>query len=139
MRESQHESTVEISKTQKAAKLYYSGWDWPIPNDLDLGWIHMHTPSIKNVSQILNLGHAKSALLQIGTQLVLPQCLEDLSDVMKVLFPSLAEDQNVIQVHHYEWVGEWPQDVVHHPHEGFGSIRQPERHDMPFEKAHVGF
>ena len=102
MREFQHESTVEISKTQKAAKLCYSSRGWPIPNDLDLGWIHMHPPFINNVSQILNLGHAKCALLQIGTQLVLPQCLEDLSDVMKVLFPSLAEDQNVIQVHHYE-------------------------------------
>ena len=102
MRESQHEPTVEISKTQKAVKLCYSGWGWPIPNYLNLGWIPMHPPFINNVSQILNLGHAKSALLQIGTQLVLPQCLEDLSDVMKVLFPSLAEDQNVIQVHHYE-------------------------------------
>ena len=102
MRESQHKSTVEISKTQKAAKLCYSGWGWLIPNDLDLGWIYMHRPFINNVSQILNLGHAKSALLQIGTQLVLPQCLQDLSDVMKVLFPSLAEDQNVIQLHHYK-------------------------------------
>ena len=102
MRESQHKPPIEISKTQKAAKLYYSGWGWPIPNDLDLGWIHMHPPFINNVTQILNLGHAKRALLQIGTQLVLPQCLEDLSDVMKVLFPSLAEDQNVIQVHHYK-------------------------------------
>jgi hypothetical protein len=33
---------------------------------------------------------------------VLPQCLEDLSDMVEVLFPSLAEDQNVIQVHHYK-------------------------------------
>ena len=57
---------------------------------------------INNVSQILNLGHAKSALVQIGTQLVLLQCLEDLSDVVEVLFPSLAEDQDVIQVHYYK-------------------------------------
>jgi hypothetical protein len=62
----------------------------------------MHPLLINNVSQILNLGHAKSAFLQIGTQLVLSQCLEDLSDVVEVLFPSLAEDQNVIQVHHYK-------------------------------------
>ena len=73
-------------------QLIYSGWGWPIPNELDLGWIHMHPPFINNVSLILNLGHAKSALLQIGTQLVLPQCLEDLSDVVEVLFPILAED-----------------------------------------------
>ena len=59
------------------------------------------------------MGYAKSAFLQISTQLVLPQCLEDLSDMVEVLFPSLAEDQNVIQVHHYTWVGEWPKDVVH--------------------------
>jgi hypothetical protein len=62
----------------------------------------MHPLLINNVSQILNLGYAKSAFLQIGTQLVLPQCLEDLSDMVEVLFPSLAKDQNVIQVHHYK-------------------------------------
>jgi hypothetical protein len=102
MRESQHKPRVEIGKTQKAAELCWGGWGWPISNELDLGWIHMHPPLINNVSQILNLGHAKSALLQIGTQLVLPQCLEDLSDVVGVLFPSMVEDQNVIQVHHYK-------------------------------------
>jgi hypothetical protein len=62
----------------------------------------MHPMLINNVSKILNLGYAKSAFLQIGTQLVLSQCLEDLSDVVEVLFPSLAEDQNGIQVHHYK-------------------------------------
>jgi hypothetical protein len=62
----------------------------------------MHPSLINNLSQILNMGDAKSALLQIGTQLVLLQCLEDQSDVVEVLFPSLAEDQNVIQVHHYK-------------------------------------
>ena len=62
----------------------------------------MYPILINNVSQILNLGHAKSALVQIGTQLVLVQHLEDLSDVVEVLFPSLAEDQDVIQVRYYK-------------------------------------
>ena len=73
----------------------------------------MHPPLINNVSQILNLGHAKNALLQIDTQIVFLKCLEDLSDVVEVLFSSLAEDQNVIQVHHYKWVGELSQDIIH--------------------------
>jgi len=90
MREPQHEPAVEI------------GWGWPISNDLDLGWIHKHPSFINNVSQILNLGHAKSAFLQIGTQLVLSQCLENLSDVVEVLFPTMVEDQDVIQVYHYK-------------------------------------
>ena len=62
----------------------------------------MYPTVINNVSQILNLGHTKSALVQIGTQLVLSQCLKDLLDVVEVLFPSLAEDQDVIQVHYYK-------------------------------------
>ena len=62
----------------------------------------MYPTLINNVSQILNLGHAKSAFVQIGTQLVLPQCLEDLSDVVEVLLPSLVEYQDVIQVHYYK-------------------------------------
>ena len=62
----------------------------------------MYPILINNVSHILNLGHAKSALVQIGTQLVLPQRLEDLADVVEVLFPSLVEYQDVIQVHYYK-------------------------------------
>lgn len=75
---------------------------WLIPNELDIAWIHMHPFFINNVSQILNLGHAKSAFLQIGTQLVFLQCLENLSDVVEVLLPTLAKDQDVIQVYHYK-------------------------------------
>jgi len=44
---------------------------------------------------------------------VLPQCLENLSDVVEVLFPTLAQDQDVMQVYDYKCVGEWPQDVIH--------------------------
>ena len=51
----------------------------------------MYPTLINNVSQILNLGHAKNALVQIATKFVLPQCLEDLSDVVEVLFPSLMK------------------------------------------------
>ena len=36
-------------------------------------------------------------------------------------------------------MNEWLQDDVHQPHEGCGSIRQPKRHDQPFEKALLGF
>ena len=62
----------------------------------------MHPPFINIVSQILKLGHTKSALLQIDTQIVLSQCLEGLLDMVEVLFPSLAEDLDVIQVHYYK-------------------------------------
>ena len=67
--------------------------------------------------------HSKSSLVQIGTQLVLSQCLEDLLDVVEVLFPSLAKYR----------------DVIHQSHEGCRSIRQLERNEQPFKNALLGF
>ena len=63
MRETQHEPIVEISKTQKYADLFQSGWGWPIPNDLYLRWVHMYTLLINDVPQILNLGQAKGEFI----------------------------------------------------------------------------
>ena len=99
----------------------------------------MHTSVINDLPHVLNLGHTKSEFLQIGTQLVLLRCLEDLPNMVEVLLPTLVEDHNVIQVHSWKWVGERPQYVIPQPHEGCRSIFQPERHYQPFEKAFLGF
>ena len=50
MGESQHEPVIEIGNAEEASKLNEHGWGWPITNDLDLGWINMHTMHIKNVA-----------------------------------------------------------------------------------------
>ena len=92
MRESQHEPVVEVGKTEKIVELCESGWGWPISNQLYLGCVHMHTPLINDVPHILNMGHTKSAFLQIGRQFVSLQGLKDLSDTMYVLFPTMDED-----------------------------------------------
>ena len=102
MREAQRELAVEVGKIQKTMELCYKGWGWTIPNDLYLGWVHIHTPIINDVPQILNLGHTKSAFLQIGTQIVLSQSLEDFLNMVKVLLATVVEDQDVIQYHHHE-------------------------------------
>jgi len=51
----------------------------------------MQTLLVNDVPQILNLGHAKSVFLQIGTQLVLSQALEDLSNMVELFFLDLAK------------------------------------------------
>jgi len=56
----------------------------------------MHPMLINDLPQILNLGHAKSAFLQVSTQLVLLQGLKDLSNMVEVLFPTMVEDQDFI-------------------------------------------
>jgi hypothetical protein len=50
MGESQQKYAVEIGKDQESLKLSECGWGWPITNDLDLGWIHMYSMLINNVS-----------------------------------------------------------------------------------------
>ena len=56
----------------------------------------MYNLLINDVPQILNLGQAKGAFLQVSTQLVLSKGLKDLPNMVEVLFPTLAEDQDVI-------------------------------------------
>ena len=50
MRESQHELVIEISEAQEVPKFSECGWGWPVTDDLDPGWIHMHTMSINDVA-----------------------------------------------------------------------------------------
>jgi hypothetical protein len=49
MRESQNEPAIDIGEAQEAAKFSECGWGWLVMDDLDLGWIHMHTMSINDV------------------------------------------------------------------------------------------
>jgi hypothetical protein len=55
--------------------------------------------------------------------------------MLKVFGPSLDVYENVIQIHHYKSIGEWSQDIVHHPHEIGWSICQTKGHGQPFKKA----
>jgi hypothetical protein len=66
---------------------------------------------------------------------VLPQGVQNLLNMLQVFDPSLVVNENVIQIHHYKSIGEWSQDIVHHPHESGWSICQTKGHDQPFKKA----
>ena len=50
MRESQHKPVIEIGEAQEALNLNECGWGWLVMDDLDLGWIHMHTMLINDVA-----------------------------------------------------------------------------------------
>jgi hypothetical protein len=55
--------------------------------------------------------------------------------MLQVFGPSLVVNDNVIQIHHYKSIGEWSQDIIHHPHESGWNIFQTKGHDQPFKKA----
>jgi hypothetical protein len=55
--------------------------------------------------------------------------------MLQVFCLSLALNENVIQIHHYKIIGEWSQDIIHHPHESGWRIFQAKGYDQPFEKT----
>jgi hypothetical protein len=66
MGESQHEPAVEIGKAQEALKLSECCWDCIVMDDLDIGWIHMYTMLINDVSQVMDLVHDEGEFFQVG-------------------------------------------------------------------------
>jgi hypothetical protein len=50
MRETQHESMIDVGEAQEDAELYQIFQGWPIVNELDLGWFHMHPMFVHDVS-----------------------------------------------------------------------------------------
>jgi hypothetical protein len=96
MGESQHKPVVEIGKAQEALKRSECGWGWPVIDDLDLGWIHMYTMPINDVSQVTYPIHAEGAFFQVGIYLVLSQGVQNLMNMLQVFCPSLDVNENVI-------------------------------------------
>ena len=67
--------------------------------------------------------------------MVLPKSVEDLSKVLQVIYPTFAENEDVIQMYDHKRIGERSQDIVHQSHESCWSVSQAKRHDQPFEKT----
>jgi hypothetical protein len=65
MREPQHKLAVKVVEVEEAMELGQCLRGQPIADDLDLGWVHMHTLLIHNVSQLLYSLHVEGTLLQI--------------------------------------------------------------------------
>jgi hypothetical protein len=116
-------------------KLNECGYGFPVMDDLDFGWIHIYTMLINDVAQVMNHVHAEGAFFQVGVELVLPQGVHNLLNMLQVFYPSLVVNEDVIQIHHYKSIGEWSQDIIHHPHESGWSICQTKGHDQPFKKT----
>ena len=66
---------------------------------------------------------------------MLSKSVEDPLKLLQVIFPTFAENEDVIQIYDHKRIGERSQDIVHQSHESYWSISQAKRHNQPFEKA----
>ena len=66
---------------------------------------------------------------------MLIKSVENPLNVLQVFFPTFVEDEDVIRIYNHKRIGEWPQDIIHHPHESCWSIILAKRHDQPLNKT----
>ena len=66
---------------------------------------------------------------------MLPQSAQNLLNMMHVLLPISAKDEDVIQIYHHKRVGEGSQYIIHQPHESYWCICYEKGNDQPFEET----
>ncbi len=90
------------------------------------------------MTEKLDGGLEEGALGGFGVQLVAAEGFKHEAQVVGVLVSIGGVHQDVIQVHHEEYVEVWAQTVVHEGHEGGGGIREPKGHHRIFAVAVAG-
>jgi hypothetical protein len=58
--------------------------------------------------------------------------------MIQVFFQTLAEEEDVIQIHRQKIIGERPRDIIHHLHESCWGICQAKGHDQPLKMTFFG-
>ena len=72
----------------------------------------MYAMLINDVSQVMDPIHAEGEFFQVVVELVLPQAMHNLLNMLQVFCPSLDVNEDVIQIHHYKSIGESLQDII---------------------------
>ena len=66
---------------------------------------------------------------------MLSKTVEDLLNVLQVIYPNFVENEDVIHIYDHKEIGEWSQDNIHQSHKNCLSISQAKRHDQSFENT----
>ena len=80
-----------------------------------------------------HLSKPKLALTELGTQLMVPECLENNLQMILMLLLRLGVDQDVVNKDHNRLIQIGLEYPIHEVHECCWRIRQPKRHHYEFE------
>jgi hypothetical protein len=73
--------------------------------------------------------HAKREFFQVGISLVLPQSAQNMLNMLHVILPHSAEDEDFIQIDYHKGFGEGSHYIFHQPHESDWRIGSAKGHD----------
>ena len=106
------EPAVEVGEAQKPLEASAVRGCRPLLHCLDLLRIHPHISGGNDVPQEVGLGAGELTFLGLHEQAVLQESLQDQPNMGLVLFRTLGEDEDVIQVDEGESVDHVPEDVI---------------------------
>jgi len=84
------------------------------------------------MSKGVHFRHPEFALLKLGIQLVFPQSLEHLPEVLHMLLQGATIDQNVIYVDDDKVIKPFPENVIHENAKCGGCVGEPKKHHQDF-------
>ena len=106
------EPAVEIGEAQKPLEASAVRGCRPLLHCLDLLRIHSHISGGNYVPQEVGLGAGELTFLGLNEQAVLQESLQDQPNMGLVLFRTLGEDEDVIQIDEGESVDYVPENVI---------------------------
>jgi hypothetical protein len=90
---------------------------FPLFYNLDLSGIYTDSLSSENMTKKGDFFKPEVTLAELGIKLILPQLLQNHSQVLFMLFGGGGIDKDVINEHHYELVQLVHEYLLHHVHE----------------------
>jgi hypothetical protein len=84
------------------------------------------------MSKEVHFRHPEFALLELSIQLVFPQSLEHLPEMLHMLLQGATIDQNVVYVNDDKVIKPFSENVIHESAKHGGCVGEPKRHHQEF-------
>src|SRR5882672_3021836 len=110
----------------------------PDADGVSLGSVHGDAGGSDHKAQEFDLLSVEQTLFGLGVQIVLAQTFQHTSDVNPMIFKGVGEDEDIVEVDHYEDVSHVSEDVIHEGLERSGSIGESHGHNQEFKRAISG-
>lgn len=120
---------IVVSEDKEQTQLRYLCWRLPLGNSLNFGRASANSSIPYNGPQKWHFPLSKSTLLALYVQIIIPQNLENLFDMLDVFLERSAVKHNVVQLNHNKSFKKWVEYLIHQCAECSQCIRQAKWHD----------
>src|SRR5712664_163720 len=111
---------------------------WTALRLVGVGSVHGDAGGGDHEAQKFDPLSVEQTLFGLGVQVILAQTFQDASDVDLMIFKGIGEDEDIVEVDHYEDVSHVSEDVIHEGLKRSGSSGESHRHNQEFEGAISG-